>query len=368
MLALAQWRESDGALAEFSERIEAAAWGVAPHLRSLHRDPHQTTGFAQVVARLGEEARFRGIALPVQPGRHAVVDRRREWRPSRSPGPTGQYPLATRSLELYETAWVLSQLSPWCMPTPPCWPRAGPRAGAPASGGDRSRSDARRSGGPGGRGAGLPGAALGGRTIPIPPACCASSRPNTSGRRPPPTPPLGSVTAHAHLLEALRAAPAVRRPRPGRAQGRRRSWPARRPPITSGRTRGHASPYLPTAQALVALGPQLTLAREAVHYLLRTQRPDGSWGRFEAGTAEETAYCVQALGPIRRPGRHRAPPRRSRPAARWLETTRERQGAVTRRCGLAPACTARPAWSTRRYCGGAGPGRALASAGRPGTR
>ncbi|MGC9347300.1 MAG: hypothetical protein ACP5JG_04100 [Anaerolineae bacterium] len=57
----------------------------------------------------------------------------------------------------------------------------------------------------------------------------------------------------------------------------------------------HASPYYPTAHAVIALtGLVDTLAEPAVRWLERTQRRDGSWGWYQ-GTCEETAYAVQAL-------------------------------------------------------------------------
>lgn len=34
---------------------------------------------------------------------------------------------------------------------------------------------------------------------------------------------------------------------------------------------------------------------ETVQWVIQTQRDDGSWGYYDKGTAEETAYCLQAL-------------------------------------------------------------------------
>jgi hypothetical protein len=320
MLALAQWRESDGALAEYSERIEAAAWGVAPHLRSLHRDPHQTTGFDQVISTLGEEARFRGIALSIPPER--FVDRRRDLRPNRSPG-SGQYPLATRSLELYETAWVVSQLA-LVHPTQSLAAEVAPAL-------KRLRQVVTVDPTPG-EAADLAVAALAFQVLhwagerPDPARLLRFESAEHFRATSAPNAPMGSVTAHAHLLDALRSAPAFA----GRDRAIRKVVGFLASTSTADhfwQDPRHASPYLPTSQTLAALGPQLTLAREAVHFLLRTQRTDGSWGRFEAGTVEETAYCVQALcrfvaqgGTVRREA--------ITLAARWLERTRERQGAV----------------------------------------
>ena len=61
----------------------------------------------------------------------------------------------------------------------------------------------------------------------------------------------------------------------------------------------HTSPYYATAHVLVGLlkeGPHLSSAcRQTIDWLLHTQRNDGSWGFFESGTAEETAYTLAAL-------------------------------------------------------------------------
>jgi halimadienyl-diphosphate synthase len=58
----------------------------------------------------------------------------------------------------------------------------------------------------------------------------------------------------------------------------------------------HASPYYSTAHAIIAcMGYDDELASEALHWILDTQNPDGSWGYYQMPTAEETAYCLQAL-------------------------------------------------------------------------
>lgn len=61
----------------------------------------------------------------------------------------------------------------------------------------------------------------------------------------------------------------------------------------------HASPYYATARCATALAEHGTAAaiaavRKAVGWVLDTQRPDGSWGRWTS-THEETAYAVQIL-------------------------------------------------------------------------
>jgi halimadienyl-diphosphate synthase len=61
----------------------------------------------------------------------------------------------------------------------------------------------------------------------------------------------------------------------------------------------HTSPYYATSHALIALiETQRTLLAEydsSIEWLLHTQRGDGSWGYFDRGTAEETAYALLAL-------------------------------------------------------------------------
>lgn len=58
----------------------------------------------------------------------------------------------------------------------------------------------------------------------------------------------------------------------------------------------HASPYYPTTHAIIAsTGYVDEMAVEAVDWILSTQEADGSWGYYDLSTAEETAYCLQAL-------------------------------------------------------------------------
>ncbi|MBV8931114.1 MAG: prenyltransferase, partial [Kutzneria sp.] len=75
----------------------------------------------------------------------------------------------------------------------------------------------------------------------------------------------------------------------------------------SWRDKWHASPYYATSCCVAALaghgGVMVQSAlREAMAWVLGTQRPDGSWGRW-TGTYEETAYAMQILlracGPAR---------------------------------------------------------------------
>jgi len=61
----------------------------------------------------------------------------------------------------------------------------------------------------------------------------------------------------------------------------------------------HASPYYATAHVLVGISKSapglLCECHNAVEWLAHTQREDGSWGFFDRGTVEETAYVLTAL-------------------------------------------------------------------------
>jgi halimadienyl-diphosphate synthase len=61
----------------------------------------------------------------------------------------------------------------------------------------------------------------------------------------------------------------------------------------------HTSPYYATAHVLVGMlrhDSFLTyICQPTIDWLLHTQRKDGSWGFFENGTVEETAYVLTAL-------------------------------------------------------------------------
>lgn len=61
----------------------------------------------------------------------------------------------------------------------------------------------------------------------------------------------------------------------------------------------HASPFYATAHAVIGLLKEgsylIDPCRHTVEWLVHTQRDDGSWGFFELGTAEETAYALMAL-------------------------------------------------------------------------
>ncbi|MEU9834092.1 prenyltransferase/squalene oxidase repeat-containing protein [Streptosporangium sp. NPDC048047] len=133
-----------------------------------------------------------------------------------------------------------------------------------------------------------------------------------------------SPTTNAHVLDAF--GEYVRRrggePRHAAVVAKLVSWLRDRQDGEGRWTdRWHVSPYYATACCAIALaefgGPE---SREAVgraaEWVLATQRPDGSWGRWE-GTAEETAYALQTLlltGAAR--GREPAAARRERDAVR----------------------------------------------------
>lgn len=58
----------------------------------------------------------------------------------------------------------------------------------------------------------------------------------------------------------------------------------------------HISPYYVNSAALYALhevGDDL--AKSRLKWILKTQNDDGGWGHFGISTAEETAYCLEAL-------------------------------------------------------------------------
>lgn len=58
----------------------------------------------------------------------------------------------------------------------------------------------------------------------------------------------------------------------------------------------HLSPYYITSHAIIALkNIDNNLMKKSVDWILKTQKQDGSWGAFESGTCEETAYCVLSL-------------------------------------------------------------------------
>jgi len=79
----------------------------------------------------------------------------------------------------------------------------------------------------------------------------------------------------------------------------------------------HTSPYYSTAHAIInAAGLNDGMLEDAIYWILQTQNSDGSWG-FYMPTAEETAYCLQALVKWKRHG-HAVPESVLTRGADWL--------------------------------------------------
>jgi len=109
-----------------------------------------------------------------------------------------------------------------------------------------------------------------------------------------------SISANVHVLGALRQAgfgvqhPSVQKVLKflKRAQTLKLFW----------FDKWHASPYYPTTHAVVACaGYDDEMVDDTVYWILETQNVDGSWGYY-LPTAEETAYCLQALATWKRQG------------------------------------------------------------------
>ncbi len=115
-----------------------------------------------------------------------------------------------------------------------------------------------------------------------------------------------SASTNGHVLEVLQAAQhhqdttSDQGHRYGRASAKITSWLLEHQQDNgSWQDKWHASPLYPTQCCTLALAqtddPAAARAVEkALHWVLATQRPDGSWGRW-SGTAEETAYALQIL-------------------------------------------------------------------------
>jgi halimadienyl-diphosphate synthase len=102
-----------------------------------------------------------------------------------------------------------------------------------------------------------------------------------------------SISANIHVLGALRQAGfAPDHPKPQKivtflkgVQNDDTSW----------FDKWHASPYYATTQAIIACAGYVNeLVESSIDWLIKTQHEAGSWGYY-AATAEETAYCLQAL-------------------------------------------------------------------------
>ncbi|MEV4630303.1 prenyltransferase/squalene oxidase repeat-containing protein [Micromonospora sp. NPDC049523] len=119
-----------------------------------------------------------------------------------------------------------------------------------------------------------------------------------------------SITTNAHVLDAIGQHLANRpdaQPRYLAAAYRLSGWLGEQQHADGAwYDRWHASPYYATACAVLALrehgrGPDIAGAvGRAVDWIVATQRPDGSWGRW-SGTAEETAYALLVLLGVRSP-------------------------------------------------------------------
>jgi len=104
-----------------------------------------------------------------------------------------------------------------------------------------------------------------------------------------------SVTANAHVLQVLQVCPPF--PRQHVIQQKIVKY------LRDARGDGdhwvdkwHGSPFYATAHAVFALTASAPdLCTPAFRWIRESQRPDGSWGWFDRGTPEETAYAVQAL-------------------------------------------------------------------------
>jgi halimadienyl-diphosphate synthase len=80
----------------------------------------------------------------------------------------------------------------------------------------------------------------------------------------------------------------------------------------------HISPYYITSHAIIAcLGYDDEMSQDSIEWILKKQRADGSWG-MNISTAEETAYCIQALALWQKYGKN-LPEGRITQAKMWLE-------------------------------------------------
>lgn len=80
----------------------------------------------------------------------------------------------------------------------------------------------------------------------------------------------------------------------------------------------NVSPYYTTSHAVIfCQGFDDEMCKKAVDWIVSTQRSNGGWGYYGVATAEETAYCLQALGIWRR-RTGRVPSIRVEHGRRWL--------------------------------------------------
>ncbi len=81
----------------------------------------------------------------------------------------------------------------------------------------------------------------------------------------------------------------------------------------------HISPYYITSHVVIeCLDYEKELCEDAIRWILQTQNANGSWGYFGFPTAEETAFCLQALKFWRNNG-YKVPQGRIEIATTWLK-------------------------------------------------
>jgi halimadienyl-diphosphate synthase len=125
-----------------------------------------------------------------------------------------------------------------------------------------------------------------------------------------------SAGANIHILGALRAA-GVEKDHPA-IQKILRFLRQSRYHDTYWFDKWHASPYYITAHAIIECqGFDDEMCQQALDWILETQNANGSWGFYGNPTAEETAFCLQALKIWRKNGGH-LPPGRIDSASAWL--------------------------------------------------
>jgi hypothetical protein len=84
----------------------------------------------------------------------------------------------------------------------------------------------------------------------------------------------------------------------------------------------HISPFYTTAHAILAcVNYRDDLIIPATDWMINSQRSDGSWG-FYLPTAEETAYCIQALCILKKKGKN-VPTGVLLKAVEWLKLNKE---------------------------------------------
>jgi halimadienyl-diphosphate synthase len=81
----------------------------------------------------------------------------------------------------------------------------------------------------------------------------------------------------------------------------------------------HISPFYPTAHIIINCADwDKAMCEKAMDWMLKMQQSTGAWGYFGIPTAEETAYCLQALEVWRRRG-NKVPVAHLISGAQWLE-------------------------------------------------